>query len=45
MLQNLDAKAGRRVAERAVKSVSMSNELDKFNLWVAYLNLENNFGD
>ena len=44
MLEKLDADAARRVAERAVKSVSISNEDDKLNLWVAYMNLENNFG-
>ncbi len=45
MLDNLGIAAARRVAERAVKSVSISNEEDKFNIWVAYMNLENNFGD
>lgn len=45
MLDNLGVEAARRVAERAVKSVSISNEEDKLNLWVAYMNLENNFGD
>jgi rRNA biogenesis protein RRP5 len=44
MLDNLGAESARRVAERAVKSVSISNEDDKLNLWVAYMNLENNFG-
>ncbi len=45
MLDNLGIAAARRIAERAVKSVSISNEEDKFNIWVAYMNLENNFGD
>jgi rRNA biogenesis protein RRP5 len=44
MLDNLGIESARRVAERAVKSVSISNEEDKFNIWVAYMNLENNFG-
>jgi len=44
MLDKLNIEAARRVAERAIKSVSISNEEDKFNLWVAYMNLENNFG-
>ena len=44
MLDNLGADAARRIAERAVKSVSISNEEDKFNLWIAFMNLENNFG-
>lgn len=45
MLDNLGIDAARRIAERAVKSVSISNEEDKLNIWVAYMNLENNFGD
>jgi rRNA biogenesis protein RRP5 len=44
MLDNLGIESARRIAERAVKSVSISNEEDKFNIWVAYMNLENNFG-
>jgi rRNA biogenesis protein RRP5 len=45
MLDNLGVDAARRIAERAVKRVSISNEDDKLNIWVAYMNLENNFGD
>jgi len=45
ILEKLDVGAGRRVAERAVKSVSISNELDKLNIWIAFMNMENNFGD
>jgi len=44
MLDKLGADSARKIAEKAVKSVSISNEEDKFNLWVAYMNLENNFG-
>lgn len=44
MIDKLGLESARRVAEKAVKSVSISNESDKFNLWVAYMNLENNFG-
>jgi rRNA biogenesis protein RRP5 len=44
ILDNLGMEAARRIAERAVKSVSMTSEEDKFNIWVAYMNLENNFG-
>jgi rRNA biogenesis protein RRP5 len=44
MLDKLGADSARRIAERAVKSVSISSEEDKLNLWVAYMNLENNFG-
>jgi len=45
ILEKLDVAASRRVAERAVKSVSISNDADKLNLWIAYMNMENNFGD
>ena len=44
MLENLDADAARRVAERAVKQVSMTAEDDKLNLWIAFMNLESKFG-
>ena len=41
MLEQLDAAAARRVAERAVKSVSITAEADKLNIWIAFMNLEN----
>ena len=44
MIVKLGVDAARRVAEKAVSSVSISNEEDKLNLWIAYMNLENNFG-
>lgn len=44
MIDKLGIESARRIAERAVKSVSISNEEDKFNIWIAYMNLENNFG-
>lgn len=44
IIDNLGMESARKIAERAVKSVSISNEEDKFNLWIAYINLENNFG-
>lgn len=44
MLDKLDVEAARRVAERAVKSIGMTAEDDKLNLWIAYMNLENQFG-
>ena len=45
MLDNLGVDAARKVAERAVKSVSISNEQDKLNIWTAFMNLESNFGN
>jgi len=44
MIEKLGIDSARRVAERAVKNVSISNEEDKLNLWIAYMNLENGFG-
>lgn len=44
MLDNVDASAARKVAERAVKSVAISNDQDKLNIWTAFMNLESNFG-
>ena len=44
MLEKLDVEAARRVAERAVKAVSLVAEGDKLNIWIAFMNLENSFG-
>jgi len=44
MLDKLDVEAARKVAERAIKSIGMTAEADKLNLWIAYMNLENSFG-
>lgn len=43
-LDKLDIVAARKVAERAVKKIGMTAEADKLNLWIAYMNLENQFG-
>jgi rRNA biogenesis protein RRP5 len=45
MLDNLGVDAARKIAERALKSIPMSSEQDKLNVWTAYMNLESNFGD
>ncbi|CAD7702369.1 unnamed protein product [Ostreobium quekettii] len=34
----------RGVAERALQTIDSSEETEKFNIWVAYLNLENYYG-
>ena len=44
MLDKLDIEAARRVAERAIKSVSMTAEDEKLNVWIAFMNLESKFG-
>ena len=40
-----DVNKAREVAERAVGKIAAHEENDKFNLWLAYLNLEANFGN
>lgn len=44
MLDNVGIEAARKVVERGVKSVNISNDHDKINIWTAFMNLENNFG-
>ncbi|EER24499.1 S1 RNA binding domain containing protein [Coccidioides posadasii C735 delta SOWgp] len=34
----------REIAERALRSISLGQDTEKFNVWVAMLNLENTFG-
>lgn len=34
----------REIAERALKTINIREEAEKLNVWVAYLNLESNFG-
>jgi rRNA biogenesis protein RRP5 len=36
--------AARQVAERAMRTIAMTSERDKFNVWVALMNLENAYG-
>lgn len=45
MLDKLGVEAARKVSERAVKCVAISNEQDKLNIWTAFMNLESNFGN
>lgn len=35
----------REVAERALRTISLDQDTEKLNIWVALLNLENTFGD
>lgn len=44
MLDKVDVQAARKVVERAVKAIGMTAEADKLNLWIAYMNLESQFG-
>jgi rRNA biogenesis protein RRP5 len=36
--------AARQVADRALRTIAMTSERDKFNVWVALMNLENAYG-
>lgn len=36
--------SARKVCERALKSIDMSQIKEKLNLWIAYMNLEYTFG-
>jgi rRNA biogenesis protein RRP5 len=40
----VEIEKSRQVAERALKTISFREEKEKFNVWIAYLNLENRFG-
>ena len=45
ILDNLNLASARKIFERAIKAISISNLQEKINIWVAYLNLENIYGD
>lgn len=44
-LQLSEVAKAREVAERAVRTISMREETEKMNVWIAMLNLENTYGD
>ena len=44
LLQLGETDKARSVAERALKTINIREEGEKFNIWVAYLNMENSFG-
>ena len=43
-MQVSELSKAREVAERAIKSISMREETEKLNVWIAYLNLEVAYG-
>ena len=45
ILDNAGIDSARRVLERAVKIILPTQEQDKLNLWIGYLNLESTYGD
>ena len=44
ILDNLGMEACRKIMDRAVHTIDISNLKDKMNLWIAYMNLENTYG-
>ncbi|XP_074591876.1 rRNA biogenesis protein RRP5-like [Curcuma longa] len=45
MLRLADIRKARDIAERALNIINIREEGEKFNVWVAYLNLENEYGN
>ena len=44
LLQLGEIDKARAIAERALKTIDMREEGEKFNIWISYLNMENSFG-
>ncbi|KAK8092109.1 hypothetical protein PG997_002470 [Apiospora hydei] len=44
LLQSSDVVGARKVAERAISTINSTEETEKLNAWIAYLNLEVKFG-
>uniref|UniRef100_A0A2N9FCM1 S1 motif domain-containing protein n=1 Tax=Fagus sylvatica TaxID=28930 RepID=A0A2N9FCM1_FAGSY len=45
MLSMADVEKARSIAERALKTINIREENEKLNIWVAYFNLENEYGN
>lgn len=45
MLNLAEVEKARSIAERALKSINFREESEKLNIWVAYFNLENKYGN
>ncbi|XP_073034174.1 rRNA biogenesis protein RRP5-like [Primulina eburnea] len=45
MLSLADVEKARSIAERALKTINIREESEKLNIWVAYFNLENEYGN
>merc|ERR1712023_627680 len=44
-LKSVDIDSARKVAERALRTIGFREEAEKYNIWVAYINLEHKFGN
>ncbi|KAJ4801242.1 hypothetical protein LUZ62_052488 [Rhynchospora pubera] len=45
MLDVADVEKARSIAERALRTINIREEEEKLNIWVAYFNLENKYGN
>lgn len=45
MLSLADVESARAIAERALRTINFREEAEKLNVWLAYFNLENEYGD
>ncbi|KZV37907.1 hypothetical protein F511_12189 [Dorcoceras hygrometricum] len=45
MLSLADVEKARSIAERALRTINIREESDKLSIWVAYFNLENEYGN
>ncbi|KAK3019414.1 hypothetical protein RJ639_004664 [Escallonia herrerae] len=45
MLSLADVEKARSIAERALRTINIREETEKLNIWVAYFNLENEYGN
>lgn len=45
MLSVADVEKARSIAERALRTINIREESEKLNIWVAYFNLENEYGN
>ncbi|XP_047264724.1 rRNA biogenesis protein RRP5 [Capsicum annuum] len=45
VLSLADVEKARLIAERALRTINVREELEKLNVWVAYFNLENEYGN
>ncbi|KAI3446386.1 hypothetical protein Pfo_003051 [Paulownia fortunei] len=45
MLSLADIEKARSIAERALRTINIREESEKLNIWVAYFNLENEYGN
>ncbi|KAL1543005.1 rRNA biogenesis protein rrp5 [Salvia divinorum] len=45
MLSLADIERARSIAERALRTINIREESEKLNIWVAYFNLENEYGN